>query len=181
MCEEIIPCPAFLCAAPPDGCTYGRPEIDANGCAKGCGELICEIPKPCPAYSCAAPPDHCSYGMPIIGPDGCAQGCGELICEDKPIICPVFGCVAPPDGCSYGQPTIGADGCAEDCGKVICPEECHTSVRALQCPDPCSDALCQAGHRCVSGRRRQKDAQGCVQCSNAYKCIRSLGWFNWLP
>lgn len=36
-----VVCPIPQCAAPPRGCAYDQnPELDENGCAKGCGKLI---------------------------------------------------------------------------------------------------------------------------------------------
>lgn len=34
-------CPIVDCPAPPPGCSYQNPPTDQNGCATGCGELVC--------------------------------------------------------------------------------------------------------------------------------------------
>lgn len=40
-----VPCPMFMCAAPPEGCRYvPEPKLDPRGCATSCGTLVCEDP-----------------------------------------------------------------------------------------------------------------------------------------
>jgi len=34
-------CPIIDCPAPPPGCSYGPPDIGANGCPISCGQLVC--------------------------------------------------------------------------------------------------------------------------------------------
>jgi len=40
-----VTCQKFKCEQPLENCTYGKPEVDGNGCAMGCGPLQC--PDPC--------------------------------------------------------------------------------------------------------------------------------------
>jgi len=42
-----VTCQKFKCEQPLENCTYGKPEVDENGCEIGCGPLQCPVNDPC--------------------------------------------------------------------------------------------------------------------------------------
>jgi hypothetical protein len=147
------------CAAPPEGCSYIRPEPDANGCIAGCGKLFCEPKDECPVFSCAAPPDlsadgkFCIYGLPDFDfTTGCQSSCPPLA-----RCCPLpTPCARPPDGCDYTPPPPDANGCIVGCGTLSCGCQdlvcmapggpgCSYGPRVLNefgCPISCGEITC---------------------------------------
>lgn len=88
MCRPFKPvCKRPSCPLPKLGlkCSYNSKEapVDANGCATGCGPLVCEKPVACREFSCVATRAGCSYNKREAPKDanGCATGCGPLVCD----------------------------------------------------------------------------------------------------
>jgi hypothetical protein len=69
-------CPAIKCAAPPAGCSWTNPPVDANGCKSGCGTASC--------------PNSC-YPSPCKKNQSCVYT--RVLCPADQPFCPTWRCV----------------------------------------------------------------------------------------
>ena len=168
-------CEMPSCAPPPGNCRYSTPApLDGNGCAVGCGTMICKTDvESCPRLDCSVPPENCSYdGLATRDKNNCPKSCGKIVCDTLnpkgEVACPKLDCQVPPENCHYDRSfKRDARGCKLGCGNLTCDRLDPKAVvcKPIECASPPMG--------CSYEGEPTRDKDGCKVSCGSLACVKN--------